>query len=195
MIVRCLGLVALVLVLGTAPSVRAADTPDAFITDLGNELITAAERPGITREEIEAEIRAVLTARFNVVTMGAFALGSYWSDTTRDQKVAYLDAYQVYVTNLYAGQFVDLVGATFTIDETRVQPDGDTLVQGRLSIPNARTLPIVFRVRERDSAFRILDVQVRNISLLQLHREEFQAVLQQNGGNVDDLIQAIQLTN
>ena len=195
MIVRCLGLVALVLVLGTALPARAADTPDAFVTDLGNDLIAAAERPGITQQEIEGEIREVLSARFNVVTMGAFALGSYWADATRDQKIAYLEAYQVYVTNLYAGQFVDLAGATFTIDETRVQPDGDTLVQGRLAVPNARVLPIVFRVRERDSAFRILDVQVRNISLLQLHREEFQAVLQQNGGNLDDLIQAIQQAN
>ena len=195
MIVRCLGLVALVLVLGSALPARAADTPDAFITDLGNDLIAAAERPGITQQEIEDQIRRVLAARFNVVTMGAFALGPYWSDTTRDQKVAYLEAYQVYVTNLYAGQFVDLAGATFTIEETRVQPDGDSVVQGLLAVPNARILPIMFRVRERDSAFRVLDVQVRNISLLQLHREEFQAVLQQNGGDVDALIQAIQQTN
>ncbi len=195
MIVRCLGLVAIVLALGTVPPSHAADTPDAFITDLGNELIAAAERPGITQQEIESEIRDVLAARFNVVTMGAFALGSYWNDATREQRIAYLDAYQVYVTNLYAGQFVDLAGATFDIDEMRVQPDGDTLVQGRLAVPNARILPIVFRVRERDSAFRILDVLVRNISLLQLHREEFQAVLQQNGGDLNGLIQAIQQTN
>lgn len=195
MIVRCLGLVALVLVLGSAHPARAADTPDAFITDLGNDLIAAAERPGITQQEIENQIRQVLAARFNVVTMGAFALGSYWSDTTRDQKVAYLEAYQVYVTNLYAGQFVDLAGATFSIEETRVQSDGDAIVQGLLAVPNARVLPIMFRVRERDSAFRVLDVQVRNISLLQLHREEFQAVLQQNGGDVDALILAIQQTN
>lgn len=195
MIVRSLGLVALVLFLGSGLPARAADTPDLFITDLGNELIAAAERPGITQQEIESEIRQVLAARFNVVTMGAFALGSYWSDTTRDQKIAYLDAYQVYVTNLYAGQFIDLAGASFSIDETRMQPDGDTLVQARLSVPDAQAFPIVFRVRERDSTFRILDVLVRNISLLQLHREEFQAVLQQNGGNVDDLIQAIQQAN
>ena len=195
MIARGFGLFVVALMVAASPFARAAETPALFITDLGNDLIAAAEQPDITQPEIEDEIRDVLASRFNVVTMGAFALGSYWGDATRDQKIAYVEAYQVYVTNLYAGQFVDLAGATFSIEETRAQPDGDTLVEARLAIPNSRTLPIVFRVRQRDAAFRILDVLVRNISLLQLHREEFQAVLQQNGGDLDNLIQAIQQAN
>lgn len=180
---------AFALVLPFSLSAAWAQTPETFIQELADEVLSVANDESLDEAAALETLAGVMRTRFAVTTMGAFAAGDRWSTMTGEEKSAYVQAYERYMIGQYARRFGALEDAGFLV--TGAQPVGrDTGVIAVITLPSGDQYSLRFRVRETSGgALSVLDVEVQGTSFLLTQRGEFQGLLRQTGGDVEALIQ------
>lgn len=65
------------------------------------------------------------------------------------------------------------------------------LVLSQVNVPGEQPIDVNWKVRDEKGSFKIIDVTVSGISMSVTQRDEFTAVINQNGGRVQGLIDAL----
>jgi phospholipid transport system substrate-binding protein len=175
---------------------QAAD-PAQFVQDLGNKAIAQLAGKEIPEAEERARFRSLLNQYFDVNAIGRFTAGrGPWSAATPEQQKEFLTLYETQVSNAYAKRFQDYSGETFKVIKQQKDSDSDTVVISEITRPNgAAPVPVQWRVRAESGAFKIADVVIAGISMAVTDQQQFQAVIQRGGGNLQALIDALRSQN
>ncbi|MGP1396846.1 MAG: MlaC/ttg2D family ABC transporter substrate-binding protein [Inquilinaceae bacterium] len=178
---------------GKTASVLAA--PDqtaarAFIENLGDQAIDILQRRTST-DTMTEEFRALFRASFDIPTIGRFVLGRNWRQATEEQQREYLKLIEDLVIETYSRRFSGYSGERFTIGSTRPQGENDVLVMSQIVRPDGPPINVGWRVRDRSGGYRIIDVIVEQISMGVTYRDEFNSIIQRNGGRIEALLDAL----
>lgn len=183
---------ALVLMLPAAAQPADLDRARSFIQQLGDEALSSLARPDVDTETARTEFRDLLHRGFDVPGIGRFVLGRYWRAASEEQQRAYLGLFEEMIVETYARRFRDYSGETFEITGARDAGEQDILVRSRIVRPGgAPPVAVDWRVRDRDGTMKIIDVFVENVSMSVTQRDEFGAVIQRAGGDIDALLNAM----
>lgn len=183
---------ALVLMLPAAAQPADLDRARSFIQQLGDEALSSLARPDVDTETARTEFRDLLHRGFDVPGIGRFVLGRYWRAASEAQQRAYLGLFEEMIVETYARRFRDYSGETFEITGARDAGEQDILVRSRIVRPGgAPPVAVDWRVRDRDGTMKIIDVFVENVSMSVTQRDEFGAVIQRAGGDIDALLNAM----
>ncbi len=175
-------LVALALCAGQAHAAAAPRDASTFVRDLGKEAIRVLSSKGESLAQREAKFQAILYDKFDVRTIGRFALGRYWRQASSEQKNDYLRLFGTYIAQDYSTKVGGYTGETLTIDsETPLKNKIDVLVNTRITRPSGPPIKITWRVRFRANGPRIIDVMVEGISMALTQRQQFSSVVSRYG--------------
>jgi len=181
-----------------APSIarqdeQAQQQARAFIEDLGDRTIDLLSDPDATTQSLIDDFERLFRQNFDTNTIGRFVLGRHWSQATPQQRQNYLEVFREFVVQTYAQRFSDFSGQRLQIEGTRPAGSSDVMVSTRIVDPSgAPPVAVDWRVRVQDGEVKIIDVMVENVSMAITYRNEFNSVIQRQGGNVAGLIQALQ---
>ena len=166
-----------------AASGDAADQAAATVSDLGQKTVKEIAGDGLSKAEVEA----MLDANFDIDLIGRFALGRYWRLLGASEKRAYLDLFQEMVATTYAGHFAEVSGEPdFEVGRASQTGSGDVLVASR--VDSGKRIKLVWRLRQSESDWRVIDVQVEGVSMALSQRNEFTSLISRNGGNPNALL-------
>ncbi|MDP4796129.1 MAG: ABC transporter substrate-binding protein [Rhodospirillales bacterium] len=170
-----------------------AGKAEAFIVKLADEAISKLTDKSIGIEEQEKRFREIVREHIAFNTIARWVLGGhYWRAATEAQQNRYLGLFEDLMVATYAHRFQNYDGEKMTVASTRVVEDGQALVQTTLQRPGAdKPLRVDWRVRETDGKLRVIDIMVEGLSMAQTQRSEFSAVLRDNGGNIDGLLDTL----
>ena len=181
-------LAGLALPLAAGPSAGAVTSADAFVRDMGKEAVDSLTSKTLTDRQREARFRSIFERSFDVPVIARATLGQYWRIATPEQRKEYVTLFEDFVVQAYAARFKDYSGESFKVGQTRVLNDREKLVGSEIVRPNDQP-PVKVQWRLRgNSDYKVVDVIVEGISMLITHRDEFAAVIQQNGGKVEGLL-------
>ena len=156
-----------------------ATDPGQFVQDLGNKAIAQLAGKGIPEDEERARFRNLLNQYFDVTAIGRFTA-----------------LYETQVSNAYAKRFQDYSGETFKVTKQQRDSDADTVVLSEITRPNgAPPVAVQWRVRAEGGAFKIADVIIEGISMAVTDQQQFSAVIQRGGGDLQALINALRSQN
>ena len=161
----------------------------AFIQQLGEQSITVLRASGLTLEQRETRLRALLRNGFDFPFLGRFVLGNHWRKATLEQRGDYQRLFGEYVLKVYTSRFGGYAGESFTIVGARQAGKTDVLVSTRIDRPSGPPLSGAWRVRRIDNRPRIIDVMIQGVSMAVTQRSEFAAVITRSG--LDGLIEAL----
>lgn len=165
----------------------------AFIEGLGDRTVDLLSDPDATTESLVDDFKRLFRENFDTNTIGRFVLGRHWSQATPQQRQEYLEVFREFVVQTYAQRFSDFSGQRLQIEGTRPAGSSDVMVSTRIVDPSgAPPVAVDWRVRVQDEEVKIIDVMVENVSMAITYRNEFNSVIQRQGGNVAGLIQALQ---
>lgn len=181
------GLLALLLV-ATGPTWAA--TPDGFIREIGNKAFMSLSPANLSEEERIDRFRNLLNEAFDLRRIGRFVLGVHWRRASEAQRDEFLDLFEKFVVRAYANRFRDLSDKEFRVRQARELSGMESLVFSEVVIPGQAPVKVNWKVRDFDGTFKIVDVVVEGVSMSITQRDEFAAVIRQNGG-VDGLIDAL----
>lgn len=173
---------------------QAQDTDKArdFVGSFTGKAVEYLLADGISQSEATSRFRDLLNEGFDVGTIGRFVLGRYLRETSPTELNDFLSLFEDYLVQVYSSRLGEFRDLGFKVVDARAVGNTDVLV-GTTAVrqaggPSAR---VEWRVRNKDSAFRVVDVVVEGISMSASQRDEFSSVIQRGGGKVQTLIQTL----
>ncbi len=176
-------------------STQAAVNPkqaEAFMNNIGSTVISLLTDKSITDQQRADKFQEILEKSFNVNAGGKFVLGRYWKQATPEQKKHFLNLFKATTVASYATRFKDYTSQKFEITGSRPESDGGVTVLSRIIRPKGAPISIDWKIFESNGEMRIYDVVLEGISMSVTLRSEYAAVIQQGGGNIQVLINALE---
>lgn len=169
-----------------------AEKSKKFVEKLSTDVTSFLVDKEIEKKDLEKKFSKVLKASFDLPRIGRFVLGSYWKSSSDDQQKEFIKLFESYIVQSYANQFSSYSGED--VDVKDVQTKGRyAFVSSTITAPEAAdVINVDWRVRKgKNGRLKIVDVIVEGVSLSLTQREDFAAVIQGKGGDVNALLEAL----
>lgn len=120
--------------------------------------------------------------------IGRFAAGQAWREMTDAQKDAYAVAFERYAANAYTRNIGEYRGQTVEVTGSQDAGRRGVLVQSLFNTPGEAPIRVDWLVSDQSGQTLISDVVAEGVSLTIAQREEFAAMLEARGGDIDRFI-------
>lgn len=173
--------------------VAAAETdPKVFVMQLADKAMETMTAKNITDAERNQRFRTLFTSEVDVPEIGRFVLGRHWRAATPEQQQAFLKAFEDIVVLTWATRFKDYAGDLRHV-VTSVIPEGErgVLVESRVESNRHQPINLQWKLKKGEPDLRVTDLVVEGASMAITYRNEYSAVIQAKGGNIDGLLSAL----
>ncbi len=176
------------------PTNVSVDPARQRIRDLGNDVIRALGDRTKSADRRVAYFQELLGKNLDVPLIARFALGRAWGPATADQRQAYVAVFSDFLVQTYSRRLGGIEVRDLKIVDSLAIGDKDTLVRTLISQSAGQPVRADWRLRERDSKLRVLDLSVEGISMAMVMRQEFASILRNRGG-IDGLVALLKQRN
>jgi len=177
--------VAAVAVAGPPRAVAQQSDPVSFINRLGVQAIQVLG-PSVPPPARLQRFRELFSSDFDLPRIGQFVLGRYWRVATPEQQQQFLGLLREYLAQAYAGRLAQYAGEKFAA--LNAQPQGDeTVVFSEITRNDGSKIRVEWHL-VNNGGWKITDAYVAGVSMAVTERDEFAAVIQQGGGQVQYLL-------
>ena len=172
-----------------------AEGAHKFVRVLADRALDALSKRDMTNLEREAAFRTLFVAHFDVPTIAKWALGRYWRIATKAEQDEYQAMFEDYIVTTYTNRFRDYTNEHLDVGEVDKIADEDSGLMVRSLIVRDQPKPIRvdWRIASQGGGYKIVDVIVEGVSMVQTQRSEFSSVILRGGGKVAGLITELKL--
>ncbi len=177
------------LVLASA-ALAAGEAPDVLIKQVSTDVLEAVKadksiQAGDTNK-VMALVNSKVMPHVNFQRMTASAVGRYWRQATPDQQKRLQDEFKILLVRTYSGALSEVRDQTVSLKPMRSNPS-DTEVIVRTEVRGkGDPIQLDYRLEKADAGWKIYDVNVLGVWLVENYRNSFAQEIGSNG--VDGLI-------
>ncbi len=164
-----------------------------FVDVLADDAIRSLAVNDISESERASRFRILMHKNFAIKGIGKFVLGRHWRKASDPIRKEYLRLFEDLLVATYAQRFAKYAGETLNISRAEVRGQRDVIVHSTmLRVDSAKPLKIAWRVRgTKSGTYKIVDIMVEGISMIQTQKSEFGSFIKKNGGKLDPLLKEI----
>ncbi|TAM83765.1 MAG: ABC transporter substrate-binding protein [Candidimonas sp.] len=168
--------------------------PNDFVRAVGDNALNAIKQAHVGSGEIGKINQIVDKYVLPYVDMRKttrLSAGRYWRQATPQQQTELVNAFKGTLIRTYSGAFtrVDL-NSKLTFLPFRGNPESDDVaVRSTLTLTDSPSIGIDYRLEKTPQGWKIYDLNVEGIWLIQNYRNQFAEQISRNG--IDGLIQAL----
>jgi len=170
--------------------------PNDFVQQVADQVLTALKADSKVRAGDTARVNQLvddlILPNVNFEKTTRLAAGRYWRQATPEQQAALVKAFRGTLGRAYSGAFTRVDDATsIKVLPMRGETDATDVVVKSQVMQRANTQPIAldYRLEKTAQGWKIYDLNVENIWLIENYRNQFSQQISQNG--IDGLIQAL----
>ena len=127
------------------------------------------------------KLAPVIKQVFALPLMTSLSVGPAWADFKPEQQEALVTAFSRYTIANYAHNFHSYDGQKFEVDAAAVSRGEEKIVRSSLIPRDGTPASLLYRVRNVNGAWKIIDVYYDGVSQLILHRTDFGAAIASGG--------------
>ena len=176
-----IGLGILMFFLSTLP-VYAGAPLDAVQTNVNKVLdvlrdpkLKAESAKGIKKEKLEA----IYEQMFDEVELSRRTLGANWNKLNPAQQKEFTQLYRQVLEKAYIDKILTYTNEKIVFSKENMISNNQAEVQTKV-ITSSKEIPIFYRVILKDGTWKVYDVVVENVSLVQNYRSQFNSILANN---------------
>jgi phospholipid transport system substrate-binding protein len=181
------------LLAGAGAALAAGLTPEALIRQVSTEVLDVARTDKAIQAGDVGKISALVESKvmphvdFEVITRSA--VGVQWRGATADQRSKLQAEFKLLLIRVYAGALTQLKDQAVEITRTQaVSGSTQVIVQSEVR-GKGEPIKLDYRLDKRGEAWKIIDVNVGGLWLVQNYRTQFAQELSKGG--IDGLIGAL----
>jgi phospholipid transport system substrate-binding protein len=165
-----------------AVSAAVSDPAAAQVQTLTNALLKSM-RAGTTISMTQRfnELEPVIEQVFAMPLVTRLSVGPEWANFSPDQQKALISAYTRFTVANYAHNFHDFDGQKFEIDDNVSSRGEDKVIRSRVIPAHDVPVSLLYRMREVDGAWKVIDVISDGVSQLALRRSDFAVAIAAGG--------------
>ena len=176
----------------------AADlAPDAMIQQLSDEVLNTLKTDQDIRSgdvsKVTSYVDRVVMPNVDFRRMMASAVGPRWREATPSQQQQLQDEFKTLLVRTYAGALKQVNDQTIRVRPVRMQPgDKEVLVRSEV-VTRGEPIQLDYRLEKapgKGMGWRIYNLNVMGIWMVETYREQFQNELKANGvqGLIDSIV-------
>jgi phospholipid transport system substrate-binding protein len=157
-----------------APTDEMKQTVDKIIDILKNKEL---KKPSNEKKR-RAEIRKVVSERFDFADMAKRSLGIYWRQRTPEERKEFVPLYtdlleRTYIKKIegYTDEKIDYTGEKIS--------DGYATVDTKVITAKNTEIPIQYRMLNENGQWMVYDVNIEGVSLINNYRNQFSSIIHQ----------------
>ena len=183
--------------LGGAPAMAQADAqkaPDALVRDLSNEVLDIIRNDKALQSGDPAKLNQLIDQKIlpyvDFEKMTRLAVGRGWRQASAEQRAVLTREFRALLVRTYSGAVSQVRDHQVQLKPFRVA-NGETDVVVRTNAVPSRGDPIQldYRLEKSDAGWKIYDVNVFGVWLVENYRNSFASEVNQNG--IDGLIKSL----
>lgn len=141
-------------------------------------------------------LREAFAKSVDIDWIARFVLGKSWNQTSPEQKQRYMDTYRRYLTETYVSNFAEnpdkrirdiKIGQVYDANDDDHQ---DFTVQTEMQLASSEDMRVNYLVNEKDGKYKVRDIAIENVSLINTHRSELSQLAASKG--VDHVIEELE---
>lgn len=182
-----------------AQSIDPNGAPNAFVDQIGQQALQAMKADNAVRTGDPAAVTDVVNRYIlpyvNLEKTTRLAAGRHWRQASADQQKRLVEAFKGTLVRTYSSAFRQITPRTdLTILPYRGEADAtDTVVRSTLSRDSGGPVAVDYRLEKTAQGWKIYDLNVEGIWLIQNYRNQFAQEISANG--IDGLINALNQRN
>lgn len=160
----------------------------AFLESLTHDVFTKLDDTSLSQTEKERDLRNLFRQNFDTPAISRFVLGKHWRKTSTAERQDFVDAFEEMNTRQFlamVGEFSQEMFSVVKVQEDAAKPSL-SLVSTKIAQSEGEPISAVWRVRNNDGQYKILDIVVEGVSMAITLRHEYGTVVKTDG--VDGLI-------
>ena len=185
----------ILMVLLSAPAPVRAGEPTVQIRGAIEQGIAVVKNPKLAGKGMQAERRARLREAvapyFDFQEMAKRSLGIYWKDRSPSEREEFIRLYQELLENSYAGKIESYQGEKIVYGKETVDPPYAVVRTGIVTM-KGEEIPVNYLLLQEGNRWRIYDVVIERISLVNNYRSQFGSILQKS--SFPELIRKLKAT-
>jgi phospholipid transport system substrate-binding protein len=131
---------------------------------------------------------------FNFPHMTQLAMGRSWRQATPEQQSMLVDEFRALLVRTYATAFTQYRNETVDYRPVRMAPtDTDVIVRSLIRQSAGQPIAIDYSMEKMNGAWKVYDVKIEGVSLVETYRNTFNSEVQRNG--VEGLLKALAAKN
>ena len=176
---------------GEADSSTAA--PRVVVQDTVEQVLAVLAAPGLDQSQRRARIETLAFSVFDFETVSRLVMARNWKKLDKAQRSAFVQEFKQYLSRNYGRRLERYEEAQVEVLGTRSEPRRDVTVLTRVVGGQYDGITMNYRLRERKSSWKVIDVVIEGVSMLANFRAQFAEVVSREG--VDGLLEAIRTRN
>lgn len=180
------------------PAAAAELAPDALAKSVTDEVLEAVRadkdlQNGNSQKVLQL-VEAKVLPHFNFTRMTQLAMGKNWRQAQPEQQKAVVSEFRTLLVRTYTAAFSGYKNQTVDYRPLKLAPtDSDVTVKSVISQPGGQPIAVDYSMEKTAQGWKVYDVKIEGISLVDNYRSTFNAEIQKNG--VDGLIKALAAKN
>lgn len=165
---------------------------DGFIRKVGSETLEALDR-SLAQDKREDLVRELLEKHLDLPGVGRFCLGRYSRALNEAQSKEYERLFVDYLVKVYAGLLAQYDGQTMSVHDgtNRANEGNEQIVLSQINRKAGPPIRVEWKVIDKAGQPKVTDVIIEGVSMAFTQRQQFESVIQNNGGKVDALFAAM----
>ncbi|HTK00550.1 MAG TPA: ABC transporter substrate-binding protein [Bordetella sp.] len=181
----------------TAHAAPSPDSPEALVQETANQTLQVLKTDGGVKngdlKRVNEVVNQYILPHVDFEKTTRLAAGRYWRQATPQQQTQLADAFKGTLVRTYSGALTRVDNGT-NIKVTGSNIEGtDAVVRTTINQSNGAPVGVDYRLEKTASGWKIYDLNVEGIWLIQNYRNQFSQQIGQNG--IDGLIKALNERN
>lgn len=127
-------------------------------------------------------IDAYILPHLDEVTMAKLALGKNWRKASREQKIAFVEEFKNLLVRTYSKSLIEFSDQKINFFPVKLAADTNrTSVKAEVIQPGGPSIPMAYRVRIKNNAWKVYDIKIDGISLVTSYRGTFTQEIRKSG--------------
>lgn len=179
----------LALFAGAAKAGIDAAKAEDFVKNVTQEGLVEIINSNASQAERDARFEKLFNSALDLKFIGRFVLGRYWKTASAEQRDRFIDVYRKLNVKTWSKRFDDFKGKEFIFKGTSSSSSANQIfVNSVVPMEQAQPATVVWRVKEENGKFKIVDIVIENVSLAITARNEYTAFIKKSPDGLNGLI-------
>lgn len=182
-------------IIGTAWSqavqAEAIESPSVFLERTTNQVIKILQDDQELLQKEPERVYVIvddyILPHLDDVTKAKLALGKNWKKATKEQKLEFVVAFKDLLVRTYSKSLVEFKDQQINYFPVKLPEDAHKAsVKAEVIQPGGPSIPLAYRVRIKNNAWKVYDIKIDGISLVTSYRGTFTQEIRKSG--IDGLL-------
>jgi len=189
-----IGLMAALCAVAVPTGAQGMTPPDALAKSVTDEVLavlrTDKDIQSGNQKKVVDLVETKVLLHFNFVRMTQLAVGRHWREASPEQQKLLVGEFRTLLVQTYVATFTAYRDQSIEYRPLRMQSDDtDVVVKSLINQSGGKPVTVDYKMQKSDTGWKVYDVVVGDLSLVQSYRGSFNTEVQKGG--IDGLVKAL----